>query len=515
MLDLNGAPIERPHLLNLPQILSTESPRLNPRVAPIISTIIGVGTVVIFLALLAQAFFRQGLAGWSVGLVYIFYDTCLLAFTAWQMRLILTPKPSMSRAIEMPTLGVIIAAHNEELALPVTMDGLMAQTDVPDLIVIADDGSSDGTDALLTTRYGLVPGVLSRFVPSEVEGQSQMCLDAARHERQPGVQLLWLPVPHGGKARALNYAMTHVDTEIVLTVDADTLIEEHAIAAMRASFAAEPALVAATGILTPVCGNGIQGRFFEWFQRYEYIRNFVSRFAWERLNALLLISGAFAAFRRSAVLNVGGFDPECLVEDYELIHRLHRHSTDHGLGWTVRVVAGAQARTDAPETLPAFLRQRRRWFAGFLQTQRWNRDMTGNPRFGKLGTAMMPVKALDTLQPIYGLAAFAILIGALSLGRLRVALPIIIVMLCKVVIDLSFHLWSLGVYRRWTGAPKPVSYPKAVLAAILEPFSFQLMRHAGAAWGWWTFLGDRWGWSKQSWGKTGSDAGRGGIVAQG
>jgi len=468
---------------SLATILGNESPRLNPRRAPLISTLISALAVGVFVALLAQAFFRHGIAGWSVGIVYIIYDTCLLAFTAWQMRRLLLPVSQIVR--ERPTLGVIIAAYNEARALPVTIDGLFNQSDPPDLIVIADDGSTDGTPALLATRYGLEAGV--------------------RRVSDGAPDLLWLPVIHAGKARALNYAITHVDTSVVLTVDADTLIEEHAIGAMRAAFGAESSLVAATGVLTPVCGTSASGRFFEWFQRYEYIRNFVSRFAWMQLNALLLISGAFAAFRRDALLAVGGFDPECLVEDYELIHRLHRHSFDHHLDWTVRVIGQAQARTDAPETLPAFLRQRRRWFAGFLQTQRWNRDMTGNARFGWLGKAMMPVKALDTLQPIYGLAAFGILIGAVALGQLRVALPIILIMLAKVCVDLTFHIWSLGMYRRWTGEARQINYPKAMLAALLEPFSFQLMRHAGAAWGWWTFLTGR-----QSWGQTS----RGGIVAQ-
>ena len=472
-------------LANLDQTLRIQSPRLTPRKAPIASSLIGGGVILLFIALVAQAFFRGGLGSWAVGLAYIAYDTFLLGFTAWHMRSILrVPAPVATDA--GPTLGVIIAAHNEALALPVTIDALMRQIDLPDLIVIADDGSSDGTAALLSERYGLKPNI-------------RLCKNG-----QPDI--LWLPMPHSGKARALNAAITCVDTEIVLTVDADTLIEAHAIGAMRASFAAEPVLVAATGVLMPVCGTGPQARFFEWFQRYEYIRNFISRFAWMQLNSLLLISGAFAAFRREALVRVGGFDPACLVEDYELIHRLHRHSVDNSLGWTVRVIGAAQARTDAPETLPAFLRQRRRWFAGFLQTQRWNRDMTGNPRFGALGTAMMPVKALDTLQPIYGLTAFAILIIFLALGRFTVALPILIVMLVKIAIDMSFHLWSLSMYHRWTGAHIPISWGKAILAAFLEPFSFQLMRHAGAAWGWWTFLT-----GKQSWGRQN----RGGIVAQG
>jgi cellulose synthase/poly-beta-1,6-N-acetylglucosamine synthase-like glycosyltransferase len=469
----------------LPDVLQTESPRLNPRPTPIISRVIGAAAIALFAGLLAQAFFRQGLAAWSVGLVYIFYDTALLAFTAWNMRRILKPSAISEHSESYPSLGVIIAAHNEELAIPVTIDALLAQTDLPDLIVIADDGSSDGTAQLLTSRYGLQAGL---------------------RRAQPGrPDLLWLPVEHGGKARALNYAITHVDTDIVLTVDADTLVEEHAIAAIRKRFAGEAALVAATGVLTPVCGRGPQGRFFEWFQRYEYIRNFISRFAWMQLNSLLLISGAFAAFRRDAVLAVGGFDPECLVEDYELIHRLHRHSYDHNLGWTVRVIGEAQARTDAPETLPAFLRQRRRWFAGFLQTQRWNRDMTGNAQYGWLGKVMMPVKVLDTLQPLYGLAAFGILIGALILGVVKIALPILIVMLVKISIDMSFHLWSLSIYRRWTGSGHSIGWGLAIIAALLEPFSFQLIRHTGALWGWWTFLTGRQSWGTQN---------RGGIIAQ-
>jgi hypothetical protein len=37
----------------------------------------------------------------------------------------------------------------------------------------------------------------------------------------------------------------------------------------------------------------------------------------------------------------------------------------------------------------------------------------------------------------------------------------------------------------------------ALLAAIAEPFSFQLMRHTGAAWGWFSFVTRR-----QHWGVT-------------
>jgi len=78
------------------------------------------------------------------------------------------------------------------------------------------------------------------------------------------------------------------------------------------------------------------------------------------MDSLLLISGAFAGYRRQALVEVGGFDADCLVQDYELIHRLKRYGAIEGLDWTTAVLGSALARTEAPATLGAFLRQRRR-----------------------------------------------------------------------------------------------------------------------------------------------------------
>ncbi len=466
-------------MTSLAETLVAESPRLTPRAVPLASRLIGAIGPILFLALFVQAFARQSLAVWSIGIAYILYDTALLAFTAWNIRDL--RHASQPVPMSSPSFGVIVAAHNEASVIAAAIDRLAGQESPPDLILIADDGSSDATAEVLERRYGLaVPPLGTMTPPSSI-------LPSLR----------WLRLRHAGKARALNAAMVQVDTEVVLTVDADTLLEPGAIAAMRAAFAAEPTLVAATGVLAPMCGRDLQGRFFEWFQTYEYVRNFLSRHAWERLDSLLLISGAFAAFRRTAVVEVGGFDPDCMVEDYELIHRLYRHAADHGRDWTIRVVGGALARTDAPASPLAFLRQRRRWFGGFLQTQYWNRDMVGARRFGWLGTAMLPVKALDTVQPIYGLAAFAILVGLVVSGRFTLAFPILLVMLAKIAIDLTFHLWSLGMYKRWTGQREGLALFPALIAALLEPFSFQLLRHAGAVWGWHAFLTGRESWGRQ------------------
>ena len=465
----------------LDRALALASPRISPVRTPIISVLIHAGVMVLWVVLFARAFFLHGVVAWSTGIAYVIYDTLLLIFVAWKTLPLMKPLSQVAASVPAPTLGVIVAAHNEAAVLPISLHALLAQTTVPAQIVIADDGSTDGTAALLTSRFGLVdPGVGNLSEPSTTHAA-----------------LRWLRLRHGGKARALNAAMLVMDTDTVMTVDGDTLLEPEACAAMSHAFAALPNMVAAAGLLSPVCSRTVSGRFFQWFQTYEYIRNFVSRYAWMRANGLLLISGAFACFRRKAVLAVGGFDPDCLVEDYELIHRLRRYSFDRGLGWDVRVIGGAKARTDAPSTLSSFLRQRRRWFAGFLQTQYWYRSMTGNRRYGALGMLMLPVKALDTVQPLYGLAAFGLLLAFLFGGRFTIVLPVLAIILAKIVIDLVFQSWSLYLYRRWSADRGSSSFGMALCASILEPFSFQLMRHGGAALGWLYFLLRRSEWGAQ------------------
>ncbi|UDL94422.1 glycosyltransferase family 2 protein [Lichenihabitans sp. PAMC28606] len=452
---------------------------MSPPTTPWASLLIHGAIALLWLLLFARAFVLDGLFAWSIGIVYVAYDTALLAFVFWQTRGLAGRLPLSQEKRARVSLGVLVAAHNEAAVLPMTLDALFAQSEPPELIVIADDGSSDRTAMLLKSTFGLLqPEFGSLSAPSVMHPT-----------------LRWLRLPHSGKPMTLNAAILLADTTLVLTVDADTLLEPNAIAAMRRAFDGDANLVAATGILTPVCGPTLGGRMFQWFQTYEYIRNFLSRYAWMQMDSLLLISGAFAAFRRSAVLDVGGFDPACLVEDYELIHRLRRHAVLHGLGWTTAVVGGSRALTDAPGSLGAFLTQRRRWFGGFLQTQYWYRDMVGNGRYGWLGCLMLPVKAADTLQPLYGLTAFALLVFYLARGRFALVDPVAGVIGVKIVIDLAFHLWSIHLYRRWTGASTSIGFGAGLLAALVEPFSFQLIRHLGAAWGWGVFLtgGQSWG----------------------
>ncbi len=466
--------------MTLEQTLRAFSPRYRARPVPFLSLAVYAGVLALWVTAVAGAWLFSGVFAWTAGLVYVAYDTWLLVHVARKTAFILRPASCPAVTLEhAPSLAILIAARDERDALPATLDALYAQNDLPDEIVIVDDGSTDDTLELLSERYGL---------PRAARGGSMV-----RSAADP--RLCLISVEAGGKAGALNVAIAQLSAEVVVTVDADTRLEPQAIAAVRRAFGAEAALVAACGVLTPTCRPGGSGALFEWFQTYEYVRAFISRIAWMQTHALLLVSGAFAAFRRDALITVGGFDAQCLVEDYEVLHRLHRYGYERGIDWRVRVLGAARGTTEAPGTLMSFLRQRRRWFAGFLQTQYWNRDMTANPRYGSLGRVMLPIKAVDTLQPIYGLTAFVLLVIFAVTANLHVLLPVLAVILTKVVVDLLFYLWWVRLYSRWLGERLTARrLSMAALAALAEPFSFQLLRHTGAAWGWLAFLSGRLVW---------------------
>lgn len=449
-----------------------------------IASLLFAAVLILWSAGLAGLWTLSGVARWSVGLLYVLYDTWLIGFVALELKgrdSRHAARPGGLGAPAAPRLGVavLIAARNESLALPVTLTALFAQDDPPDEVWVIDDGSDDETLAVLSSRFGLeaAPGAV---------------LESAT---QPTLRVL--SKANSGKADSLNRGIELTHCELIVTLDADTVPRSDAVGVMRRAFSADTALVAAGGVLTPRCGPGLSGGIFEWFQGFEYLRSFIARVAWMRVDALLLVSGAFACYRREALMAVGGLDPRSWVEDYELIHRLHRHARDRSLPWRIRVLPDAAAVTDAPGTLGAFMRQRRRWFGGFLQTLYRHRDMVGNPAYARLGQLMLPLKVIDTLQPLFGLTAFVLLID-FAWSRQAVLGPVFVVIGVKLIVDFAFLLWSIAYYRRWQGrVSRPRDWVSAGLAALTEPFFFQPMRHCGAMLGWFAVFKRRTDWLPQ------------------
>ena len=442
---------------------------------------------------LVASFAFRGVAAWTIGLIYITYDSILLGFMVIssqiavdrqeRKRKVATTAPvSPTAEGKRPTLTVLVCARNERLVLPECLGALAAQTEPADEIIVLDDGSTDNMIEWLSAEYGLT------FEPVGA---------CALGRSTPWLALRVWRKPNSGKADSLNQGWKMARGEIVVTLDADTYVEPGALAAIRDGFVEDPNLGIAGGVLVPVCHRTPWAGFFQFFQTFEYARGFLWRLTFMEYNMLLLISGAFSAYRRTVLESSGGFDTTSWVEDYELTHRIYRDSFDSGHPITVKTLSGARGTTDAPAAIDTFLNQRRRWFAGFIATHFKYHDMVANARYGAVGRYMLCLKTLDLLLPVYALAAAVVLIVILCVHGFLAAF-IVKLIIAKLVFDLTLHAYSIVLYQRWLGIPfSRKLWLQSFAATLSEPFVFQIMRQLGAVFGWVAFLRRKIDWMPQ------------------
>jgi cellulose synthase/poly-beta-1,6-N-acetylglucosamine synthase-like glycosyltransferase len=281
------------------------------------------------------------------------------------------------RAIESyPPCTVVIPAHNEAEHLAATVASIVVERLVDLSIIIVDDGSTDKTFELAT---------------SLAASDARICVRS---------------IQRGGKAKALNEALSITKTEAFVTVDADTHVEAGALRALLANFD-DDAVDAVSGFIVAKerTGSALLGSF----QRLEYLKASALRTGFSILGMHEQAPGAFTAFRTASLKRVGGF-PDSLTEDYEVIFRLYDLARQEDR--RIRIVSSpsAIARTSPVCSLRGLFEQRTRWFAGFLMTLWRYRSMIFDKRLGRFGLLRLPHKVLDAGMPlVLALALLSIL----------------------------------------------------------------------------------------------------------
>jgi cellulose synthase/poly-beta-1,6-N-acetylglucosamine synthase-like glycosyltransferase len=173
--------------------------------------------------------------------------------------------------------------------------------------------------------------------------------------------------------------------------------------------------------------KGFLGRW----QHLEYVVGFnLDRRMYDLLGVMPTVPGAIGAFRREALVGVGGVSHDTLAEDTDLTMALCR------AGWRVIYAPQALAWTEVPATLGGLWRQRYRWCFGTMQAMWKHRHAAlEKGRAGRLGKyiltylwlfqVLLPLLApvVDVFS-IYGLAFLnPVEVGAfwLSFTALQVA----------------------------------------------------------------------------------------------
>ncbi|MEO6119264.1 MAG: glycosyltransferase family 2 protein, partial [Terriglobales bacterium] len=305
--------------------LETPAAPARPKASSLAESLLFRLVLSLLVLVILSALVLKGVAAWSIGLIYIAYDSWLLWYMVGSSRRsVRLLEAAPTAAAEAPQISVLVAAYNEHLVLPECIGALRDQTDPPDEIIIVDDGSSDDSIAHVAREFQVE-------FPAGVAGATALGVSSL----DPRLKVL--RKGHSGKADSMNQAWPRAQFPLIVTIDADTVLESSAMAAMRRAFGANKDLAAGCGVLTPKCRNVFAGSFFEFYQSFEYYRAFLWRLSWTTSDSLLLVSGAFAAYKKSVLQKLGGFDAHSLVEDYDLIYRLHRYAGEHGERMQVQV----------------------------------------------------------------------------------------------------------------------------------------------------------------------------------
>ncbi|MFJ3146283.1 bifunctional polysaccharide deacetylase/glycosyltransferase family 2 protein [Streptomyces halstedii] len=255
---------------------------------------------------------------------------------------------------------VIVPAYNEKECIAATLNSLAASTHPVEILVV-DDGSTDGT-AEIAESLGLAN---VRVVRQE----------------------------NAGKSAALNHGVRQARHGIVVMMDGDTVFEPDTVHHLVQPFA-DPAVGAVAG--NAKVGN--RSTVIGAWQHIEYVMGFnLDRRMYDLLRCMPTIPGAVGAFRREAVLEVGGMSEDTLAEDTDITIALHRS------GWRVVYAEHARAWTEAPASLGQLWRQRYRWSYGTMQALWKHRgsvtDRGPSGRFGRVG---MPLVVLfQIVTPVF------------------------------------------------------------------------------------------------------------------
>jgi glycosyltransferase involved in cell wall biosynthesis len=225
------------------------------------------------------------------------------------------------------TVTVIVPAYNEEDGIRDTLDALMQQTARPERIIVVDDCSQDNTGPVA---------------------------------REYGVEVLRPPHNLGSKAKAQNYALPYCATDLVLPVDADTILAADYVERIKRPFEDPRVVIAAGNVQTKVTRTVTErGRSIEYLYGFHFYRPIQNR-----AGAPVVCSGCCSAFRREILVASGGFPERTIVEDFDWT------ATQQIAGNKAVYVAAAEAWAADPETIRYLRKQMNRWMSGFFQNMR-------------------------------------------------------------------------------------------------------------------------------------------------
>jgi cellulose synthase/poly-beta-1,6-N-acetylglucosamine synthase-like glycosyltransferase len=370
--------------------------------------------------------------------LFIYYFLCNLVYFALLVTAFYTSARHQRRleshrlewihsSVLSPPITILAPAHNEEKSIRTSVQSML-ELDYPELeVIVVNDGSRDRTLAEMTDAFGLRE-INALYVPQVPSARVRGLYRSSRDPR-----LLVIDKDAGGsKADAVNAGLNAATSPYVCVVDSDSMLERDALLRlMTPVLYGSKNVVGAGGIVRVLNGSKVENgsmkqvrlprKPIEVIQVIEYLRAFlIGREAWATLNMLMIISGAFGVFRTDIIRAIGGYRANSIGEDFDLVARMHRYLRDRKESYRILFVPDPVCWTEVPFDWRSLARQRTRWQKGLLDVLWPNRDMTFNPKYGRIGMIAMPyLWVFELAAPVIEIGgivtiALAAILGVLS-----------------------------------------------------------------------------------------------------
>ncbi len=298
-----------------------------------------------------------------------------------------------------PTLSVIAPAFNESRTIIDNIRTLMSLYYNNYEVIVVNDGSKDDSLEKIIEAYELekVNYYFDYRLPCKrIRG-------VYKSKNRSFKKLTVIDKLNGGKADSLNAGLNVSKNDLIVSIDADSIMEPDALLKLVKPFleSKDKRVIGAGGVIRIANSCEIEGghikkihlpkNFMARAQVMEYTRAFLlGRMAWSELDGLLLISGALGMFNREIVIQAGGYHTDTVGEDMELVVRIRRYMVEQNIPYDVVYIPDPLCWTEVPEDLRTLAKQRSRWTRGTLETLISHRKLFMNKKFGKLGLLGYP-----------------------------------------------------------------------------------------------------------------------------
>ena len=338
-----------------------------------------------------------------------------------------------------PKISVVIPAWNEEVGIIKTIHSVLKNSYPNKEIIVVNDGSTDNTDQVVKDYLAL----LEQKAP------------------QLAQQVRYFAKPNGGKGTALNYGIQRARGEIILTVDADSVLAGDALANL-VKYYADPQIHAVVGNVKVVDNDTVIG----FIQKLEYLFGFYFKRAHAVMGAEYIFGGACASFRRSVFDTVGLYDTSNKTEDIEITLRVRAY------GYKCTYAEDVVCYTEGASELMGLINQRLRWKKGRFDAFAKHRRLFFSklPHHNKFLTwFILPYSLLGEFQLMFEPIALALLVtySILSGDYLTLTLGLLFVSLMYLVQAVFVHKL---IRPQWL-VLFVVSWPLFYLLVVIEYFA--------------------------------------------